>query len=173
MPAPQATRWCGTAWTEDPPTPQDASKVRYHCGALENCPTTGKEHYQIYFELFKKTTLTGALALFGLTGSELHLDICRGSGFDNRQYIKGPYDKDGKQKPANDTFYEHGTMSKGAGHRTDLDEVQKALDDGATFEEVSAPRRGRYDVLLPLTSFRARRTYHWRAFACHLCRTVL
>lgn len=137
MPAPQATRWCGTAWTEDPPTPQDASKVRYHCGALENCPTTGKEHYQIYFELFKKTTLTGALALFGLTGSELHLDICRGSGFDNRQYIKGPYDKDGKQKPANDTFYEHGTMSKGAGHRTDLDEVQKALDDGATFEEVS------------------------------------
>lgn len=116
----------------------DADRVRYMCWAMETCPETGREHVQLYFELYKKTTLTGALALFNQTGSTLHLDIARGSGFENRSYIKGPWEKDDKVKPLNPTFQEIGRMSKGSGHRTDLDEVQKALDEGATFDEVAS-----------------------------------
>lgn len=68
----------------------------------------------------------------------MHLDIARGSGIDNRTYIKGPYDKDGKSKPVNDTFREVGRLSGGQGHRSDLDDVKEAIDSGSTFDEVSS-----------------------------------
>lgn len=138
MPAAQATRWSGTAWLDDAPVPVDASRVRYYCWAMETCPTSGRKHVQLYFELFKKTTLSGALGLFDQDGSTMHLDISRGSGSDNRLYCKGPYEKNGKSKPLNDTFTEIGKLSSGQGHRSDLDDVKEALDSGATFDEVSS-----------------------------------
>lgn len=135
MPAKQATRWCGTFWGEAAPEPVDPTKVRYYCWAIETCPTTERVHVQLYFELYKKSTLTGCLGLFDSTGASMHLDVANGSYEENKQYIKGPYTKDGKTKPANDSFREIGYPAT-QGKRTDLEDVKQALDSGSTYEDV-------------------------------------
>lgn len=140
MPTFQATRWSGTSWTDDAPVPVVRDRVRFYCWAPEICPTTNRRHYQLYFELFKKTSLSGALGLFDQDGSTMHLDASRGSAEQNIAYIKGPWtSEDGtKTKPLNPDYDYIGSPSKGKGNRTDLDAVQAELDAGASFDDVAA-----------------------------------
>lgn len=139
MPATQATRWCGTAWLDDAPVPVIPSRVRFYCWAPEICPDTGRKHIQLYFEVFKKTTLSGALGLFDQTGASMHLDVARGSADENISYIKGPWTSaDGaKHKPLNPDYNETGKPSVGKGNRSDLDAVQQAIDNGSSYDDVT------------------------------------
>ena len=61
-----------------------------------------------------------------------------GSDSDNYDYIHGPYTKNGKDKPLNETFIEKGERinmgRKGA--RNDLKEIKDAIDRGETFDDI-------------------------------------
>jgi hypothetical protein len=64
----------------------------------------------------------------------------KGSSDDNYTYCKGPYNKDGKSKPLNPTFWEQGNRlhieAERKGHRSDLETLRAAIDRGETYDEI-------------------------------------
>lgn len=89
----------------------DTFQAQYVCSAIEQAPTTGTEHLQafLYFER-KKTKAAVILLLQDTPWSGAHVELGRGTPSENRSYVKGPYNKNGKSKPVNPTFKEWGTL---------------------------------------------------------------
>lgn len=83
----------------------------------------------MYWKTQKALKTMGSLVKNGLGWTK----IAKGSALENRTYIKGPYSKDGKQKPVNQDAQEIGTIPK-QGERNDL---------RAFHEDIKAGKRGR------------------------------
>lgn len=95
--------------------------MKYFCYAPETCPTTGRSHWQAYVYFKNPKTISAAAKAMGCG-----VEVAYGSPKQNKQYIEGPYEKDGKKKDRNPEFQEYGDFpSQGA--RNDLIELQDSL----------------------------------------------
>lgn len=129
-----AKKWCFTDFDVD----RDwialaASKpdiFRYICVGQEVCPTTGRPHQQGWFQLLKKKRVSGLRTLAGLkrgekAAADLHFEKVNGSNEQNDTYCQKGGD-----------FKTWGT-SQAQGHRSDLDDVIKKIEEGKPMREVA------------------------------------
>lgn len=146
----QSRRWLGTWFpvgvNNEDPGPDVLDFARYYVGAIETCPKTGKLHVQFYVFLKQKKTLKGAVSLFHAIGWQgVHLDACRGTHEECITYIKGPYDKDGKVKPARTDYNEYGPVPS---------DSRKGDKWQQTLQLAQAGRFGEIDPSIQITQFR-------------------
>lgn len=99
----------------------------------EQCPETGRLHYQGCIAFNKRMRAPGVKAVIGHEAA--HIEICKGSLGTNLKYctkeesrINGPW-----YWPSIEVWND----IKGQGKRTDLDELKESLDNGATMKEIS------------------------------------
>lgn len=121
--------FCMAVFTKEP-VAWVPEKMGYLCYAPEICETTGRPHWQTYVYLKNPYTIKGASNLLGCG-----VEVCRGTPEDNRIYCHGPYDKDGKHKPVNPGFVEHGHLPE-QGARNDVRQVYKSVEEGLTNREI-------------------------------------
>jgi len=117
-----------TSFREEPPI-YDEVRMKYLLYAPEICPETNRPHWQCYVVWrtgFNKT-ITANAKFFGNT----HTKVAGGGVEDQLDYIRGPWDKDGKYKPFNPEWCEFGERPK-QGRRTDLEHVVDDILDGST-----------------------------------------
>lgn len=122
--------WC---FTINNPTADDWDQVRkadcrYICYAPES-GQTGTPHIQGYIVYQTPRTLRSVSKKL----SRAHLIPAKGTGEENRTYIKGPYSKGDKHKPLNADFVERGDCPA-QGKRSDL---------VAYHEDIKKGKRGR------------------------------
>lgn len=65
-----------------------------------------------------------------------HIEPWKGTALDNKKYIQGPYEKDGKFKPYNPDTKEWGTFPQ-QGKRTDLDTLRDSIFSGTRVAEIA------------------------------------
>lgn len=92
--------------------------IRYICAGKEVAKTTGREHLQGWVQFKNKKRLGGVKNV--LEDKKIHLEACRGDAFSNDKYCA----KEGK-------FVSYGKFVC-QGQRTDLEAIQKEIQDGAT-----------------------------------------
>lgn len=97
----------------------------YMCIAPEVCPTTNRDHYQGYIYFKNPRSFSGMKKQF----PKINFHPCAGSPEQNRTYIFGPYEKDGKIKPFNPEAQERGILPQ-QGKRTDVEVVREELHLG-------------------------------------------
>lgn len=97
--------------------------IRYLCWGTEYCPTTHKEHQQGWVQFFNPKSLKTAQRILNLP--KQHFESMRGDEFSNDKYCT----KDGKFKQVG----QHITQ----GHRTDLEQIKKMIDDGNNMHDVA------------------------------------
>ena len=125
-------KWVFTSFLDDPPIP-DEKKVRYLLYAPEECPTTGKKHWQGY--AYFKNEVSIKTAQKSLKCPKQHFEPAIADSIKCQQsYIVGPYEKDGKVKPYNPDFVEFGDPPN-QGKRTDLNQVKDNILSGDTTAE--------------------------------------
>lgn len=113
------------------------TKVQYICLA-EEIGAQGTPHLQGYIQLKKQCKYTTIKSNWQ-GWSRVHFEqYTMGSDDDNYDYVHGPYTKNGKNKPLNETFVEKGErISMGRkGARNDLKEVKEAIDRGESYDEI-------------------------------------
>lgn len=113
------------------------SKIQYLCFA-EEVGENGTPHFQGYFQLKSQVKMTTFKRWPGW--DRMHFDKCLGTDEENYYYCKGPYNKNGKSKPLNPTFWETGervSMGK-PGARNDLKAVEDDIKKGHTYDELCA-----------------------------------
>lgn len=117
--------WCLTLWTDEQLEYFKRSGYQYLCYAPETCPESGKFHWQayVYYRSQKK------IKTLWRECPDCRIKPAKGSPEQNRTYVFGPYDKDGKHKDANPEAKELGEMPS-QGKRNDLKEFQKAIAAG-------------------------------------------
>lgn len=100
--------------------------IQYFLAGFETAPTTGTPHLQIYFQLKKQVRITTMHGWDGW-GRMSKIQPCKGDDQENYDYCTkgGNFFEYGERKP-----------HKGKGHRTDLDELQQAIKDGKTYDEI-------------------------------------
>ena len=112
-------------------------KVRYICLA-EEVGEQGTPHLQGYIQLKKQVKYTTIKANWpGWTRVHFEKNTM-GSDGDNYDYVHGPYTKNGKNKPINDTFIEKGERAEigRKGARNDLKEIKDAIDRGESYDDI-------------------------------------
>jgi len=92
----------------------------------------GTPHIQAYVHLKCQITTSALSKLL----PRAHLIMSGGNHAQNRTYIVGPYEKDGKVKPFNDTFVELGTLPK-PGKRNDLHTFDNDIKNGKRGRDLS------------------------------------
>ena len=112
---------------------ESLDQLRYICWATEVAPTTGRIHGQMYLQLKSRQRFSFVNARFPRTA---YIAMAIADAEKNYAYVRGPYEKDGKTKPYNESFEERGTMVTMRGERTDLREVHDMILDGASYPEV-------------------------------------
>lgn len=112
-------------------------EIEYIIGQLEQCPTTGKIHWQGYIECTKAMELTTIKKL--LTNNTIHLERRLGTQVQAINYVTKSETKIG-------TTYEYG-KKKEQGKRNDLAEAINLLNAGNTINEIidEIPNMIRYD----------------------------
>lgn len=113
-----------------PKKPQVPDFVDFFIGQREICPSTGRRHYQCYFEIPKKRTL-GALIYdweLELEHHSFHIEIARGTQKQNIDYCSKAESSDGHQF----TFGE--PMNQG--QRNDLKEIAQSIKEGITESQI-------------------------------------
>jgi len=102
--------------------------------ALEECPESKRWHYQTFVYFYEKKSLKSVSKYF----RNMHVEPMHqmATYLDNRQYIKGPYNKDGKVKPLNETFEEFGTMPE-QGKRSDIIKYKNEILGGKSVDEIA------------------------------------
>lgn len=122
-------KWVFTSFLEEEPVP-DMKKVRYLLYAPEECPTTGKKHWQGY--AYFKNEVSFKTAQKALKCPKQHFEPAIADSIEcQKGYIVGPYEKDGKVKPYNPDYVEVGDPPK-QGKRTDLDAIKDSILSGET-----------------------------------------
>lgn len=96
--------------------------IRYIIWGEEVCPTSGKKHKQGWIQFFNKKRLRGVQKLFA---HKIHVEQQYGSAYQNDKYCS----KDGK-------VYKFGKFIS-QGHRTDIENIKKIIDNGANMYEVA------------------------------------
>jgi len=108
--------------------------ISYICYA-EEVGDSGTPHLQGYLQSTQKQFDRLKKAI-----GEAHMEASHGTDTECVQYIQGPYDKDGKHKDANPSFWEAGereTLQRvKRGQRNDLEEVKAAIARGETYDEI-------------------------------------
>ena len=109
-------------------------KVRYLLYAPEECPETGKKHWQGYVYFRDKVSIKTAQRI--LESPNIHMEPVVSDLECNKAYIIGPYEKDGKSKPFNPDHKLFGVEPK-QGKRVDLDELkEKIMNDEETVDNI-------------------------------------
>lgn len=104
----------------------DGDDWSYVCFQLEKCPESGKLHLQGYAELKKRMRLN---ALKRTCGKEVHFEARKGSQKEAIAYCK-------KEESRVEGPWEAGEPKK-SGARSDLNEVKRKLDEGASMESIA------------------------------------
>ncbi len=121
----QSRNWCFTdfelkdwkkVYTEN-------EEIRYICWGEEICPKTKKKHYQGWIQVDKKKRINGIKKV--CLSKKIHVEACRGTEGDNEKYCV----KDGK--------YTQIGIYKTQGQRTDIMDLKKKIDDGASLFEIA------------------------------------
>lgn len=97
--------------------------IRYLCFGREYCPKTMKEHQQGWVQFFNPKSLKTAQRILNLP--KQHFEACKGNEYDNDKYCT----KDGKYRKFGKFISQ--------GQRTDLEEIKRQLDNGATIKTVA------------------------------------
>lgn len=121
-----------TSFMNDEPE-YDPDVMRFICWQREQCPSTGKLHYQGYVEFKEGTSLKNAKNRLG--DCSAHLEVRKGT---QKQAIK--YCKKSKTAIA-DTYSEYGVPAR-QGNRSDLDDMVDMIENGATSLEILLEHRG-------------------------------
>jgi len=111
----------------------DDNLMKWLIFALEECPKSKRLHYQSFVYFYDKKSFKSVSKYFGNSHVETMHQMA--TYLDNRQYIKGPYNKDGKTKPLNETFEEFGTMPE-QGKRTDIIKYKDEILAGKSVDEI-------------------------------------
>lgn len=99
--------------------------VSYVCYGIELAPTTATVHLQGYIEIKHPVSMARVKSL--LSCDDVHLEQSKGTPSQNREYCS----KEG-------VFQEFGTISLGRqGQRSDLDNIQSRIRDGASDLEIA------------------------------------
>lgn len=118
-----------TSFLEEEPF-YNEDKVRYLLYAPEECPSTGKKHWQGYVYFKDKVSLKNAQKILKIPNQ--HLEPEQADSVEAQHgYIVGPYEKDGKYKPYNPDHKEYGEPPA-QGKRNDLDSLKDDLLNGET-----------------------------------------
>ena len=114
--------------------------------ATELCPDTNRQHLQGYVTFMNKTSLK--MAKKHLNNPSIHLEQAIADYQHNLSYIQGPYDKDGKTKPVNDTFIQYGDPPRtNQGKRNDLQDLCQQLKDSTiTIQDIIDTQPGKYHL---------------------------
>jgi hypothetical protein len=126
--------WCFTSYNEKQVPEWNSERMKYLLYAPEKCPDTGRFHYQGYVYYKDKVSIKKSQEL--LNSGKHHHEPASAGPQENYLYIAGPYEKDGKIKPYNPDYKEHGEQPK-QGKRVDLDELkEKILKNETTIDSV-------------------------------------
>lgn len=118
--------YCFTSFSES--EPKFTEGMRYLIYQKEQCPHSGKLHWQGYVELHNKLTMNGVKTLFN--DNTIHLEIRRGTREQARAYCMKP---DSQCTPP----VEHGDWKAGGrGSRTDLHKLVSDIENGSTDYEL-------------------------------------
>lgn len=121
--------WVLTIWDNLTLEKLKESKPEYLVYAPEKCPTTNRQHFQCYAH-YKSQRFESAMRKV-YKGHDVQ--VAKRTHQECRDYIKGPYNKNGKVKPINPDAVEFGTIPE-QGKRNDL----------RTFhDDIKAGKRGR------------------------------
>jgi len=147
--------WCFTSFAVDDNNELikpvfNGKAMKYLLFAPEECPTTGKRHYQGYVQMLQPILLT-SIRTFLPIGT--HLQTCRGDATQNYAYIAGPYynGKTKKTKPCNPNFEEYGDMV----HERQRTDLIKFAESHRNFEHCVAD-----EPLVSLTCSRMLKDYY-------------
>lgn len=124
----QCRNWCFTDWfLSDYEELYNNYKdiIRYICWGKETGKKSGKEHHQGWVQFKNKKAKGGVLRLFNFKGKPIYFRACRGDEYSNEIYCK----KDGN-------FKSFGKFTC-QGERSDLEAIQKKLDDGAPLLDIA------------------------------------
>lgn len=110
--------------------------VKYCIWQEEKCPDTGRRHLQMYLESSKKVRLSAIKKL--LEDTTIHGERRMGSRTQARDYCR-------KEESRVDGPWEYGEWEqKNPGRRTDLEQLQLAVQGGATEEQIADEFFGQY-----------------------------
>lgn len=130
----QSRRFCITIFSSEqgkkPHKPVCPEFVDFFTGQRERCPTTGKRHYQCYFETSKKVRLGSIIEQFRdhLGHHNFHIEVARGTQKQNIDYCSKTETSDGKH------FFFGDPMNQG--RRNDLLEIADAIKSNVTELEI-------------------------------------
>lgn len=125
----RAKNWCITSFND--PIKWDENIMEFLTYQKEKCPSTGKEHFQTYVQMKKKTYFTEMKKLFG----DVHMEIAKGSPDENVAYCN----KSDSRIEEGKTF---GVLHK-QGERNDLNEAYSLAKEGK-FQNIEASTAIKY-----------------------------
>lgn len=105
----------------------DHPLIRYYIYQLEECPKTGRIHYQGYMELTKPSRFSALQKIPGLETA--HFESRRGTPEQAREYCL-------KSRTQIEGPWEFGDFRGSQGHRTDLDGIYQMVKDGKNEEQI-------------------------------------
>lgn len=122
--------YCFTSFEEKEPTFNEEVH-RYLIYQREKCPTTGREHFQGYVELFKKQRMKQTWKQMYPNSPKPNGKLFKRNGtrIEARNYCM-------KEESRINPPVEHGEWIKGQGHRTDLDGLVNKIEEGKTDYEL-------------------------------------
>lgn len=123
--------WCGTAFNlEALAFPEEANEeIKFLIWQLESCPDTGRVHAQFYVEFHNAVRYSAAQRISG--DLVCHVEARRGTPKQAADYCR-------KSTSALTRASECGDLPAGPGSRTDLDQVQEALQQGTPPQEIAS-----------------------------------
>lgn len=122
-----AKHWCITSYADTRPRISD--DCLYAMGQQEQCPTSGRLHWQVYMEFAKRLWLPGVKERIG--DQAAHLECRRGSRESARDYCSKT------ETAVAGTNFEHGDFAATAKKQGVLAGVIDAIDDGKSLEDIA------------------------------------
>lgn len=123
--------------------------LTYICAQKEVCPSTGKVHFQGYFETKTKRRLSAMIKYFHQVWPTAHLEVSRGSAQQNRDYCS----KSDSAVP--ESFYEEG-KPMAQGKRADIADVLQRLKAGETVCDILEDHPHLFDKVKYLEQYRSK-----------------
>lgn len=100
----------------------DRGGIRFFVYQLEQCPGTGRRHFQCYLEFSKPQRGSSIASKFGLTGDSVRFETARGSCDENIRYCT-------KEESRLAAGLQLGTPGPGQGARSDIQRAVSLLKD--------------------------------------------